>query len=140
MSIQAATPYLILGGKAREAIALYERAFGAATKNVQRFGDMDDSCPEGERELVMHAELSLDGATLMLSDGAGDQSASVPAADVRVSVALAADDEAKARRSFEALAEGGTVVQPLFAAPWGGLFGVVHDSFGVSWMFNVTTK
>ena len=140
MSIQAATPYLILGGKARAAIALYERAFGATTKNVQRFGDMDGSCLEAKKELVMHAELSLDGATIMLSDGAEEGAASAPAGDSRVSVALAADDEAKARRSFEALAEGGTVVQPLFAAPWGGLFGVVHDSFGVSWMFNVTTK
>jgi len=26
----------------------------------------------------------------------------------------------------------------LFAAPWGALFGVVEDEFGISWMFNCT--
>lgn len=141
MSIQAATPYLILGGKAREAIALYERAFGAKTQNVQRFGDVDGSCPEAKRELIMHAELRLDGATIMLSDGAGETAgAPAVASDAKVSVAIAANDEAQARRAFDTLAEKGTVIQPLFAAPWGGLFGVVHDELGVSWMFNVTTK
>lgn len=143
MSIQTATPYLILGGKAREAIALYERAFGATTQNVQRFGDVDASCPAARRDFVMHAELRLDGATLMLSDGAAEAaatSAPAPAGDAKISVAIGADEEASARRAFDALAEHGTIIQPLFAAPWGGIFGVVHDQFGVSWMFNIVTK
>ncbi|MGQ0506191.1 MAG: hypothetical protein ACT4TC_12840 [Myxococcaceae bacterium] len=38
--------------------------------------------------------------------------------------------------SFDALAETGTVFEKVFNAPWGGLFGVVIDDFGVSWMIN----
>lgn len=141
MTIKAATPYLILHGKAREAIALYEHALGAKTQSVQRFGDVDQSCAEALRDSVMHAELRLDEAVLLLSDGGeAPAGAATSGGDAKVSVAIQADDETAARRSFELLGEGGVVIQPLFAAPWGGLFGVVVDRFGISWMFNVTPK
>jgi PhnB protein len=137
MTIRTATPYLILNGAAEKAIAFYREALGARATTLQRFGDVDGSCPEARRNLVMHAELKLGNTLLMLSDGPGE------GALVRggpVSVALDLDDVAETRRSFEALARGGTVIEPLFQAPWGALFGVVHDAFGISWMFNCATK
>ena len=57
-----------------------------------------------------------------------------------VSIALDIDDVEQGRRIFGALAETGNVVQALFDAPWGAMFGVVRDELGVSWMFNVTKK
>ena len=142
MSIQAATPYLILGGNARQAIALYERAFGAKTERVQRFGDFDQSCPAAQQDHIMHAELRFDGATIMLSDGAtaGAAKATPGTLEARVNIALGSEDEAAARRSFEVLAEKGTVVEPLAMAPWGALFGIVADELGIGWMFNVVAK
>ncbi len=132
MKIRSATPYLILGGKAVEAIALYERAFGARTEEIRRFGDVDDSCPEARRDHVMHAAVRLGEALLMLSDGPDDMP---PPGAGRVSVALDFESAAELRRSFEMLAEGGNVIQPVFDAPWGDLFGVVTDRLGVNWMF-----
>lgn len=137
MTIRTATPYLILYGQAERAIALYRRAFDAQVTALQRFGDVDQSCPEAQRNAVMHAELRLGEALVMLSDGPGD----VPGpGGGRVSVALQLDDEAQARRAFDVLASQGTVVEPLFDAPWGDLFGVVHDELGVSWMFSCSKK
>jgi PhnB protein len=72
-------------------------------------------------------------ALLMLSDG---PDASPPNHPGTVSVALDFDDAAELRRSFDGLAEKGSVIVPVFNAPWGGPFGVVHDEFGVSWMLN----
>ena len=137
MSIRAATPYLILNGHARRAIALYERALGAKTATIQRFGDVDGSCPEARKDLVMHAELKLGSATLMLSDGPGE--GPLPQGG-GVSVALDFEASAAARKSFDALAENGRVIEPLFDAPWGALFGVVVDELGISWMFNCQTQ
>ncbi|MCC7043064.1 MAG: VOC family protein [Acidobacteria bacterium] len=137
MAIQTATPYLILDGQAREAIALYERALGARIEALMRFGDMDQGCPEARRDLVMHSSLRIGRAIVMLSDGSGERS--VPARG-RVSVALELDDAVEARRCFEALGESGTTVQPLFDSPWGTLFGIVTDEFGVSWMFDCTVR
>lgn len=133
MSVVSATPYLILLGRADEAIAHYQQAFGARVESLQRFGDMDASCPDALKRMVMHAVLKLDDATLMLSDGGPGESFTGRGA---TNVALQLNDADAARRAFDVLATDGTVVQPLFAAPWGALFGAVHDRYGVSWMFN----
>ncbi|MFT3767011.1 MAG: VOC family protein [Minicystis sp.] len=137
MTIQAATPYLILNGKAEQAVELYKQALGATVETLQRFGDVNGSCPEAMRTRVMHAALRVGKASLMLSDG---DAGGPPAAGGAVSVALALDDVDEGRRAFEALAASGKVIQPLIDAPWGAMFGVVHDAFGVSWMFNVAKK
>lgn len=137
MSIQSATPYFILNGKAEQAIALYQRALGARVESLQRFGDVHQSCPEAQKDRVMHAALRVGGALLMMSDGSGDG----PGPDGgNVSVALDFDDPAVARRAFDALAASGTIIEPLFDAPWGALFGVVRDELGIPWMFNCATK
>ncbi len=135
MTIQSATPYLILNGQATRAMALYERALGAATQSVQRFGDQDHSCAQAQRDLVMHATLQVGEALLMLSDG---PSVGPRAEGGAVSVALDFDDPAQLRRSFEALAASGKVIVDVHDAPWGAVFGVVVDEFGVHWMLNAT--
>jgi uncharacterized glyoxalase superfamily protein PhnB len=38
------------------------------------------------------------------------------------------------------LASSGAVIEPLFDAPWGALFGAVRDEFGIHWLFNCTHK
>ncbi len=137
MSIQSATPYLVLCGKAEAAIALYTRALGATVNELKRFGDMDQSCAAAQKDLVMHAELKLGNGLLMLSDGPGE----TPGQGLgHMSIALNFNDEAEAKRCFAGLGETGKIVQPLIAAPWGALFGIVHDEFGFSWMFNCETK
>lgn len=137
MPIRTATPYLVLQGRARQAIEHYRHALGAELESLQHFGDVDRSCPEARRDWVMHAALRLGEATVMLSDGPGE--GPVPTSGA-VSVALHLDDQTLARTSFARLADGGTVVQPLFDAPWGTLFGVVIDRFGVAWMFDCAKR
>jgi PhnB protein len=134
MSIQAATPYLILSGRSERAIHLYQRALGARTEMLQRFGDVDQSCPEARRELVMHAALRVGTALVMLSDG--PEEAPSPAGRGAVSVALDFDDEAELRRVFDGLVATGKPIMPVFDAPWGATFAVVEDEFGISWMLN----
>lgn len=133
MTIRHATPYLFLGGRTKEAIALYEAALGAEVRELKHLGDLDGSCPEGARDTVMHAELLIGEALVMASDCAGENAPPEPG---RVGVALQLGDAAEARRAIEALAEGGEVVEPLGESPWGTLFGSVRDRFGVSWMLD----
>jgi PhnB protein len=132
MAIQSINPYLILGGRADDALAFYHETLGAEVTALNRFGDMDDSCPDAMRERVMHAELQLGAARIMLSDGPME----APPAGGTVSIAVRFDDQHQIRRGFERLSVGGMVIQPLFDSPWGTLFGVVVDQFGVSWMLD----
>jgi PhnB protein len=133
MTIQAATPYLILNGKAQDAIELYRTALGANVEVLTRFGDMPGGCPEAMKNNVMHAALRVGKALIMLSDGGPDGGPSGGGGSVHVALDL--DDEGELRRIFAALAASGKVVQPVIEAPW-GLFGAVDDVFGIQWMFN----
>ncbi|WP_375768712.1 VOC family protein [Archangium gephyra] len=134
MTIKAATPYLILNGRAEQAIPFYQRALGAKVEALQRFGDVDQSCPAAMKNQVMHAALRVGDALLMMSDG-GPSTEALPQ-NGNVNVALEFDDPDQARACFDALAANGKVVQPLIDAPWGGMFGALGDQFGINWMFN----
>ena len=135
MTIRSATPYLILDGRAERALTLYAQALGARVENLQRFGDADDSCPQAQRDRVMHAALRVGEALLMLSDG--DQAAP-PGGRGAVSIALDFADEAELRARFAALVETGKAIVAPFDAPWGAVFGVAVDELGVQWMLSCT--
>ena len=72
MTIQSATPYLILNGRARQAIEFYGTALVAKADQVQRFADVKQSCPDAIRDNIMNAVLLFGKTSLMLSDGPGE--------------------------------------------------------------------
>jgi PhnB protein len=137
MTVQAATPYLILNGKADEAIEFYRAALRATPEALIRFGDIDGSCPAARKNLVMHCALRIGSTRVMLSDGPGE--GALPPSGI-VSVALDLDDPDELRSIFDALSASGSVVERIIDAPWGGLFAALRDRYGVSWMFNCSKK
>lgn len=136
MSIKAATPYLSFDGAAEAAIELYTRALGAQVQGeVMRYAQMPadtGTCAAEDQQRIMHASLRIGEASLMLSDVPSSQPAP---AQSKVSVCLEFDDIEQMRRSFDALADGGTVVLAIHDAFWGAKFGLVNDKFGINWMF-----
>jgi PhnB protein len=132
MSIRAATPYLILNGRAERALALYTRALGATTEAFTRFGEADVHCPVAHQHHIQHATLRVGEALIMLSDG-HVQDGAPPSL---VSIALDFDDETELRQRFAALLSTGKAILPVLDAPWGAVFGVVEDELGVHWMMS----
>lgn len=135
MAIKTAIPYLILNGKADEAVPFYEQALGAKVTTLMRFGDSMPDCPDALKNQVMHAALQLGDATIYLSDGS-PEGAPTPGGTVQVAVEF--DSAAQAHGSFDGLSKGGTINHPFSDAPWGGLFGALRDRFGISWLFTST--
>lgn len=124
-------PYLFFGGNCREAFARYEEIFGGELM-VMTMGDMPGEAPPAAKaDLVLHAALTIGDDMLMGSDDPmSDQFGPVQGMMVSIDTA----DVAEAERVFEALAEGGTVMQklePVFFAP---AFGMCTDRFGTPWM------
>ena len=138
MPIQKLNPYLIFNGTAEKAIRHYEKALGARTEGLSRFGDVPGSrtAPE-HRNRVVHAALHLGDGVVMVSDSMPDKPAPT---EGNVHVCLDFDDVADMAGKFQALAEGGKVTMPLQDMFWGARFGMLTDAFGVNWMFNCTTK
>lgn len=126
-------PYIILPGRAREALEFYADVFGGEPR-VITFSDMEgDGAPIG----IVHSLLDVPGGTLMVAD-ARPGSDHGPISGVWVS--LSSPDEESLRGYWARLTDGGTVKKPLEEHPWGAIFGMCLDPFGVGWMINIAEK
>lgn len=125
----APTPYVLLPGTAREALAHYQAVFGGDL-TVAEYGEMGRT--DGPSDAVGHGMLSGD-VTLFVADAGPDESP-LRVDGLMLAVFQAADPHTM-RGWFDALAEGGQVVDALADRPWGAVDGQVRDRFGVHWLF-----
>ena len=127
--ISPLSPHLVVAGAA-EAIKFYERAFGA--KELITL--------EGPDGKLMHACLSINGATLMLVDENPQWKALGPKSlgGSPVTMHLHVDDVDKATE--QAIAAGAKVIMPVADMFWGDRYGVVQDPFGHQWSIATTKK
>jgi PhnB protein len=127
-------PYLQFKDQARAAIEFYSTVFGGEP-TVQTFAELGMSGDPSNDERIMHAQLvTPHGLVLMVSDvpdGVPYEPGSA------ISIALSGHDEPTLRGFYDALADGGTIIEPLEQAPWGDYFGACVDRFGTSWMVNI---
>lgn len=135
-------PYLFFDGRCQEAAEFYRSALGAEITMLMRFKDAppsDDAPGEGcvptpgSDEKVMHMSMTIGDTTIMASDGMCQGKPEFQGISLSLSVA---DDDA-ARKTFERLAQGGQIQQPLIKTFFSSSFGMVADRFGVSWMIVV---
>ncbi|OFI37967.1 hypothetical protein BIU82_05530 [Arthrobacter sp. SW1] len=129
-------PYLSFRDNARDAITFYESVFGGEL-TISTFGDFQASQDPAEADKVMHAMLVSDnGLVLMASDTPNGMSYN-PGDNISVSLSGESSDEAELRGYWEKLSDGGTVAMPLAPAPWGDIFGMCTDKFGIAWLVNI---
>ncbi|WP_291190706.1 VOC family protein, partial [Frateuria sp.] len=96
-------PYLFFDGRCEEAVAFYRQALGAQVVMLMHYSDAPAAgagCPGGTpaADKVMHACLQIGQSQVMASDG---YAAGHPEFK-GVSLSIAADDDAQARRFFDA--------------------------------------
>lgn len=128
-------PYLGFRDTTRPAMEFYRSIFGGEL-TLSTFADFQASDDAAEQEKIMHARLAADnGLVLMGSDT--PNSMELPEASPH-SLSLSGEDADELRRYWEGLSDGGTVITPLERAPWGDLFGMCVDRFGVNWMVNIS--
>ena len=107
-----------------KALDFYKKAFGAEILGVHK-------TPDGK---VMHAELSVGGARLMLADefpGMGSGSAKTLGGSPVVLNLYVQEDVDDLFN--QAVGAGGTVVMPLANQFWGDRYGQIKDPFGHIW-------
>jgi PhnB protein len=129
------TPYLFFAGTCREAMTAYQGIFGGELQVVTA---AEMGAPAGiPAEAVMHAELALpDGTMLLASD---DPTTDTPGPKEGFRVCLNPADLDEANRLFDALADGGEVVQALEPMQWTPGFAMLTDRYGTPWMISTLT-
>jgi PhnB protein len=134
MSVQL-NPYLSFRNNARQAMEFYSSVFGG-TLSVSTFGEFQASSDPSESDLVMHSQLEGEHGVVFMASDTPSQMEYKPGTNI--SMSLSGDDEAVLRGWFDKLADSGTVAMPLDKAPWGDLFGMCVDRFGINWLVNVS--
>jgi len=130
-------PYLNFRGRAREAMEFYQSVFGGELA-VNTFGDFHASEDPAEQDLIMHAQLeTASGYLFMGSDTPSRMEYEPGVNNSSVSLSGEASDEAELSGYFTKLGDGGEILQPLEAAPWGASFGMLKDKFGITWLVNI---
>jgi PhnB protein len=57
-----------------------------------------------------------------------------------VSLSLSGNDEAELKGYWDKLSVGATISVPLAPAPWGDMFGMLTDKFGIQWLVNIAPQ
>lgn len=124
------TPHIAIADKrASEAINFYKEAFGAT--ELSRI-------PADDGVRLMHAHLSINGASLLIHDEFPEYAAEHSGPPDGVTLHLQVDD---ADAWFDrAVAAGATVKMPIENMFWGDRYAQVKDPFGHSWSIGCPVK
>ncbi|WP_349826993.1 VOC family protein [Brevibacterium litoralis] len=133
------SPYLRFEGSTREAMTFYQEVLGGEL-SLASYGEFGAAADDSQADLVMHSMLVFAADfSVMASDtppGMAEQMGG-PFTNGTIALHAGPEDLEAMSAAFPRLAEGGSVVIPLEAAPWGDHFGEVVDRFGIHWMFNI---
>ena len=127
MSQQYASPYINFQGRAREAMEFYQKALGGKL-DLQTSDERGVPKPAGPGDRITHARLESDGVRIIGTDGHPNYPAKV---GENVAIALNGTDKGRLTKSFNHLAEGGTIKMPLTEQCY------LLDKFGINWVVSI---
>lgn len=127
-------PYIGFKDNAREAMEFYSSVFGGKL-TISTFGEFNMSTDPSDAQKIMHSSLETENGIMFM---ASDTPPGMPhKTESNISMSLSGDNEAELGGYWEKLAVGGSVTMPLEKAPWGDIFGMLTDKFGICWMIDI---
>jgi PhnB protein len=129
-------PYISFDGNAKEAMEFYKNVFGGklATSTFKEGGMPSDPA---NADKIMHAMLVADNDMILMASD-------TPGTDYKpgnnISISLSGDNEAELKGYWDKLSPGASITMPLEKAPWGDMFGMLTDTFGIHWLVNIAGK
>ena len=132
-------PYISFKDNARAAMEFYKSVFGGElTMSTFKEGGMVQEGPASDH--IMHAMLIVGPDITLMASDTPEHMEYKPAAGMSISLSGETSDEEKLKGYWDKLLEGGNAFMPLSKAPWGDMFGMLTDKFGINWMVNIAGK
>lgn len=135
--------YLNFPRNTEEVFNFYQSVFGGEFSGggIARFGDIPAAegmppMPEEDKNLIMHIELPLLGAHVLMGTDAPESMGFTVHQGNNVTINLEPDTREQTKKLFDALSAGGKVTQELQDVFWGAYYGSCTDKYGIQWMFN----
>jgi PhnB protein len=125
---------LAFDGRCEAAFKFYEQHLGGKIEVVLTWGDspLAEQVPTEWRGKLLHARLKIGDSDLV----GGDVLPKDYKRPQGFSVMLGIGDPMAAERTFQALANNGTVIVPFQKTFWAVRYGMVIDQFGIPWEVN----
>jgi PhnB protein len=148
MTIQTTT-HLNFRGDARAALEFYQSAFGghAVINTYANFG-MPAALPGADKVVfgfvtaengfrVMGYDIPGQTAGRIAGGGSTSRENNTTVTDQALFVSIGSDTLDELQASWNALAVGAVIIEPLAASAWSAGFGMLTDRFGVTWTVSV---
>ncbi|KIC65441.1 VOC family protein [Pseudarthrobacter phenanthrenivorans] len=130
-------PYISFRDNAREAMTFYQSVFGGEL-TLSTFADFQASDDPAEAGKIMHGMLTTTQGLVLMGADTPNSMEYHPGSSI--SISLSGDDEAELRGYYGKLStDGGNVTVPMEKSPWGDVFGMCTDRYGVAWLVNVNS-
>ena len=128
------TPCINFAGQCEEAMALYEKAFGATTKFMMRYSDADKQdwnkpLTDDQKKMIYHAEMLIGTQRIMFADIIEFDLSK----GTSVFLTITFEDAASVKRAYEVLKEGSTIVYPMVSTTYSSCFVSLIDKFRIRW-------
>jgi PhnB protein len=126
------SPYIHFNGNCREAMEFYRKCLGGNLV-LSTFADspMVAQTPPAMKDKIIHSRLETDGIVIVADDMTRP---GVVTVGNNISLYVQGAGLKEIEVYFSKIAEGGKVTQPLTEAFF-GVFGIINDKFGISWIF-----
>ncbi len=137
--------YINFNGNCREAFDFYKSVLGGEYSYISTFGDIPSGegmeIPESDKGRIMHVALPISKETMLMGSDTISSYGDVSFGN-NFSISISTDSREQADHFFQALSEGGTIIQPMAEMFWGDYFGMFTDRFGINWMigFEIATQ
>lgn len=132
--IKAIELYLVTDKDGQAAVDFYAQVFEAKILSKTTFGQAIPDCLEENKDLLLNAQLDINGIRLQISDNNPEGYYVV---GNNVSACLQVDDADQARELFDKLAvEARHIEMELQETPWSPAYGIIVDKFGLTWQIN----
>jgi PhnB protein len=133
--------------KLKPLLIFYKSVFGGEFATFMRYGDLPSgessvTLSDADQQKIMHVSLPINASTILMASDTNDQFCAqsntvfTVGNNHYISINLDANEQADAKRLFDALSVNGKIEMPLEKTFWGALYGAFTDQFGVKWMVN----
>lgn len=132
--VKSIESYIVTDGNGQEAVAFYQGALKADLLSLTTWGQVVPDCPEEHKDLVLNAQLDVDGIRLQISD---ENPEATYQAGRNVTIALIVSSVAEAQELFDKLTvDAQEIFLSLQETFWSPAYANFVDQFGVMWQIS----
>lgn len=133
--IQTIDTYIITNGNGKQAVEFYCQAFSASLISIMYYKDVDATLDEEKGNLVLNAQLDIQGIRILLSDNHPNYPYQLGS---NMSFCIQVSSKEEATRLYQALSVSAQSIEmELQETFFSKAYASFTDQFGVNWQINL---